>query len=35
MRGATCIWRDLAPSSDELVREGLTYLKGLGLAGGA
>jgi D-psicose/D-tagatose/L-ribulose 3-epimerase len=26
MRGATCIWRDLAPSSDELVREGLAYL---------
>jgi len=31
MRGATCIWRDLAPSSDELVREGLAYLKGLEL----
>jgi D-psicose/D-tagatose/L-ribulose 3-epimerase len=29
MRGATCIWRDLAPSSDELVREGLAYLRGL------
>jgi D-psicose/D-tagatose/L-ribulose 3-epimerase len=29
MRGATCIWRDLAPSSDELVREGLAFLKGL------
>ena len=29
MRGATCIWRDLAPSSDVLVREGLAYLKGL------
>jgi D-psicose/D-tagatose/L-ribulose 3-epimerase len=29
MRGATCIWRDLAPSSDELVREGLAYLKEL------
>ena len=29
MRGATCIWRDLAPSSDELVREGLAYLKSL------
>jgi D-psicose/D-tagatose/L-ribulose 3-epimerase len=29
MRGATCVWRDLAPSSDELVREGLAYLKGL------
>ena len=29
MRGATCIWRDLAPSSDELVSEGLAFLKGL------
>ena len=29
MRGATCVWRDLAPSSDTLVREGLAYLKGL------
>ena len=29
MRGATCIWRDLAPGSDELVREGLAYLKQL------
>jgi D-psicose/D-tagatose/L-ribulose 3-epimerase len=29
MRGATCIWRDLVPSSDELVREGLAYLQGL------
>jgi D-psicose/D-tagatose/L-ribulose 3-epimerase len=29
MRGATCIWRELAPSSDTLVREGLAYLKGL------
>ena len=29
MRGATCIWRDLAPSSDELVREGLAFLKEL------
>jgi D-psicose/D-tagatose/L-ribulose 3-epimerase len=29
MRGATCIWRDLAPSSDELVREGLAFLKQL------
>jgi D-psicose/D-tagatose/L-ribulose 3-epimerase len=29
MRGATCVWRDLAPSSDELVREGLAYLRGL------
>jgi D-psicose/D-tagatose/L-ribulose 3-epimerase len=29
MRAATCVWRDLAPGSDELVREGLAYLKGL------
>jgi D-psicose/D-tagatose/L-ribulose 3-epimerase len=29
MRGATCVWRDLAPSSDVLVAEGLAYLKGL------
>jgi D-psicose/D-tagatose/L-ribulose 3-epimerase len=29
MRGATCIWRDLAPSSDVLVREGLAHLKGV------
>jgi D-psicose/D-tagatose/L-ribulose 3-epimerase len=29
MRGATCVWRDLAPSSDELVREGLSFLRGL------
>jgi D-psicose/D-tagatose/L-ribulose 3-epimerase len=29
MRGATCIWRDLAPSSDVLVRDGLAYLKDL------
>ena len=29
MRGVTCIWRDLAPSSDVMVREGLAYLKGL------
>ena len=29
MRGATCVWRDLAPGSDELVREGLAYLKDL------
>jgi D-psicose/D-tagatose/L-ribulose 3-epimerase len=29
MRSATCIWRDLAPSSDALVRDGLRYLKGL------
>jgi D-psicose/D-tagatose/L-ribulose 3-epimerase len=34
MRGATCVWRDLAPSSDELVREGLAYLKGLESAAG-
>lgn len=29
MREATCVWRDLAPNSDELVSEGLKYLKGL------
>ncbi|MDA2928604.1 sugar phosphate isomerase/epimerase [Acidobacteria bacterium AH-259-O06] len=29
MRAATCIWRPLAPSSDELLSEGLKYLKGL------
>ncbi len=29
MRRATCIWRDLAPDSDTLVREGLAFLKGL------
>jgi hypothetical protein len=29
MRSATCIWRDLAPSSDVVVREGLAYLQGL------
>jgi D-psicose/D-tagatose/L-ribulose 3-epimerase len=29
MRGATCTWRDLAPSSDVVVRDGLAYLKGL------
>jgi D-psicose/D-tagatose/L-ribulose 3-epimerase len=29
MRGATCVWRDLAPDSDTLVREGLAHLKGL------
>jgi D-psicose/D-tagatose/L-ribulose 3-epimerase len=29
MRSATCIWRDLVPSSDELAREGLAYLKRL------
>jgi D-psicose/D-tagatose/L-ribulose 3-epimerase len=27
MRPATCIWRELAPNSDTLVREGLAYLK--------
>ena len=27
MRSATCIWRDLAPGSDELVREGLAFLE--------
>lgn len=29
MRSATCIWRDLAPDSDTLVREGLAFLKAL------
>jgi D-psicose/D-tagatose/L-ribulose 3-epimerase len=29
MRAATCIWRELAPDSDTLVREGLAYLKGI------
>jgi D-psicose/D-tagatose/L-ribulose 3-epimerase len=29
MRAATCVWRDLAPSSDMLVSEGLAYLKDL------
>jgi D-psicose/D-tagatose/L-ribulose 3-epimerase len=29
MRAATCIWRRLAPSSDDLLRDGLSYLKGL------
>jgi D-psicose/D-tagatose/L-ribulose 3-epimerase len=29
MRSATCIWRDLAPDSDTLVRDGLAFLKGL------
>jgi D-psicose/D-tagatose/L-ribulose 3-epimerase len=29
MRAATCIWRELAPSSDYLLTEGLKYLKGM------
>lgn len=29
MREATCIWRELAPSSDELISRGLKFLKGL------
>ncbi|MCG8604662.1 sugar phosphate isomerase/epimerase [bacterium] len=29
MRAATCIWRELAPSSDYLLQEGLQYLKSL------
>jgi D-psicose/D-tagatose/L-ribulose 3-epimerase len=29
MRSATRIWRDLAPDSDTLVRDGLAFLKGL------
>jgi D-psicose/D-tagatose/L-ribulose 3-epimerase len=27
MKGATCIWRNLAPSSDVIVREGLAFLR--------
>jgi D-psicose/D-tagatose/L-ribulose 3-epimerase len=27
MRSATCIWRSLAPDSDTLIRDGLSYLK--------
>jgi D-psicose/D-tagatose/L-ribulose 3-epimerase len=29
MRGATCVWRDMAPSSDALVGDGLRYLREL------
>jgi len=29
MIAATCIWRDLAPSGDVLVREGLKFLRGM------
>jgi D-psicose/D-tagatose/L-ribulose 3-epimerase len=29
MRAATCIWRPLAESSDQLLKDGLAYLKGL------
>ena len=29
MRGATCIWRELVPNSDTLVRDGLAFLRGL------
>ena len=29
MRSATCIWRDLAPDGDTLVREGLGFLKSM------
>jgi D-psicose/D-tagatose/L-ribulose 3-epimerase len=29
MRAATCMWRRIAPSSDQLLTEGLKYLKGL------
>jgi D-psicose/D-tagatose/L-ribulose 3-epimerase len=29
MRTATCVWRQLAPDSDTLVRQGLAHLKGL------
>lgn len=29
MAAATCIWRELAPSSDQLLTDGLVFLKGL------
>jgi len=29
MRGATCIWRDLAPSGDVLVSEGLRFIRSM------
>ena len=29
MRAATCVWRPIAESSDQLLSEGLSYLKGL------
>jgi D-psicose/D-tagatose/L-ribulose 3-epimerase len=29
MRAATCVWREIAPSSDYLLTEGLKYLRGL------
>lgn len=29
MREATCVWRDLAPSGDTLVTEGLRFIRGL------
>ncbi len=29
MRSGTCIWRDLAPDGDTLVREGLSFLKAM------
>jgi D-psicose/D-tagatose/L-ribulose 3-epimerase len=29
MRAATCVWRQLAPDSDTLVRDGVEHLKGL------
>jgi hypothetical protein len=29
MRAATCVWRDMAESSDALVSGGLAHLKGL------
>jgi D-psicose/D-tagatose/L-ribulose 3-epimerase len=29
IRAATCVWRQLAPSSDVLVSEGLNFLKTL------
>ena len=29
MREATCIWRDLAPSGDTLVSEGLKFIRSM------
>jgi D-psicose/D-tagatose/L-ribulose 3-epimerase len=34
MRPATPVWRDLAPSGDELVREGTRFLRGKAAAVG-
>jgi D-psicose/D-tagatose/L-ribulose 3-epimerase len=32
MRAATCVWRQMAPSSDALVSDGLAYLRALAIA---